>query len=83
MKEAENFGALAGLVFSSKGRRNFAGVLIGKGGPEGFFGATGLVGAFFLALEAERAGAFFLEGFFEEDFGAFLDLDFFAMKFQT
>jgi hypothetical protein len=42
-----------------------------------------LVGTFFLALEAERAGAFFLEGFFEEDFGAFLDLDFFAMKFQT
>jgi hypothetical protein len=83
MKEAENFGALAGLMFSSKGRRNFAGVLIGKGGPEGFFGAMGLVGAFFLALEAGRAGAFFLESFFEEDFGAFLDLDFFAMKFQT
>jgi len=82
MKAAENFGGLAGLVFSSKGRRNFAGVLIGKGGPEGFFGATGLVGAF-LVLEAGRAGAFFLEDFFEEDFGAFLDLDFFAMKFQT
>jgi len=82
MKAAENFGGLAGLMFSSKGRRNFAGVLIGKGGPEGFFGATGLGGAF-LALEADRAGAFFLEDFFEEDFGAFFDLDLFAMKFQT
>jgi hypothetical protein len=83
-KAEENFGGLAGFVFSSRGRRNFAGVLIGKGGPEGFLGATTLVGALFLALEEGRAWVFFFETFFlEEDFVAFLDLDFFAMKFQT
>ena len=39
-----------------------------------------------LGLEEERLGAFLreaLDDFFEEDFEAFLDLDFVAMKFQT
>jgi hypothetical protein len=77
-------GGLAGFKFSSIGRRKRAGVLMGKGGPEGFFGATTFAGwAFFLFLDDERACTFFLEDFLEEDFEAFFDLDFFAMKFQT
>ena len=75
---------MAGFVFSSKGRRNLAGVLIGKGGPEGFLGATVLDEAFFLALEEARGLDFFLKTFFLGlDFEAFLDFDFLAMKFQT
>jgi hypothetical protein len=88
-KEEENFGGRMGLLFSSKGRRNLAGTLMGKGGPEGLFTTTGgAIGFLLLALglEEERLGAFLgeaLDDFFEEDFEAFLDLDFVAMKFQT
>jgi hypothetical protein len=67
-------------VFSSKGRSIFEGVLIGKGGPEGFLGTTTFVGVDFFLFEEERATAFvFVELFLEP----FLDLDFFAMKIQT
>ena len=66
---------------------------MGKGGPEGLFGTMGGASGFLLlalglalGLEEERLGAFLreaLDDFFEEDFEAFLDLDFVAMKFQT
>jgi hypothetical protein len=82
---AENFGGLAGLIFSSNGRRKRAGVLIGKGGPEGFFGATTLA-AGFLPFKEERATDFLfaaLGALREGAFDFFLALDFLAMKFQS
>jgi hypothetical protein len=79
-KAGENLGGFAGFVFSSKGRSILAGVLIGKGGPEGFLGATTFVGVDFFLFEDERATTFV---FFELFLEPFLDLDFFAMKFQT
>jgi hypothetical protein len=76
-----------GLRFSSRGRRNLAGTLIGKGGPDGLFVTRGgETGFLLLPLVEERLGAFLreaLEDFFEEDLEAFFDLDFDAMKFQT
>ena len=76
-----------GLRFSSRGRRNLAGTLIGKGGPDGLFATRGgVTGFLLLPFVAERFGAFLreaLEDFFEEDLEAFFDLDFDAMKFQT
>lgn len=53
---------------------------MGKGGPEGFLGATTLAGADLFFLEEERATTFF---FFELFLEPFLDFDFLAMKFQT
>jgi hypothetical protein len=53
---------------------------MGKGGPEGFLGATTFVGADFFLFEEERATTFF---FFELFLEPFLDFDFFAMKVQT
>jgi hypothetical protein len=52
------------------------GILIGKGGPEGFFAGRGLLADFdgFLA---------FGETFFLEALGAFFALDFFAMNIPT
>ena len=86
-KEEENLGGRMGLRFSSKGRRNLAGTLMGKGGPEGLFTAGGGVAGFLLLpFEEGRLGAFLreaFEDFFEEDLEAFFDLDFDAMKFQT
>ena len=86
-KEEENLGGRMGLRFSSKGRRNLAGTLMGKGGPEGLFATGGGVAGFLLLpFEEGRLGAFLreaLEDFFEEDLEAFFDLDFDAMKFQT
>jgi hypothetical protein len=71
---------LAGFVFSSKGRSSFEGVLIGKGGPEGFLGATTFVGVEFFLFEEERATTFV---FFELFLEPFLDFDFLAMKIKT
>ena len=86
-KEEENLGGRMGLLFSSRGRRNLAGTLIGKGGPDGLFATRGgETGFLLLTFEEERLGAFLpeaLDDFFEEDFEAFFDLDFDAMKFQT
>jgi len=69
---------------SSKGRRSLEGILMGKGGPEGFFAGTGLLEALegFFAF----AETFFLEAlaaFLEEALDAFLPLDFFAMNIPT
>jgi hypothetical protein len=50
------------------------GILMGKGGPDGFFAGTGLL----VALEGFLA---FGETFFLEALGAFFALDFFAMNF--
>jgi len=58
---------------------------MGKGGPDGFFGATTLA-AGFLDLDEVRAAAFFFEALGalrEEAFDFFLTLDFLAMKFQS
>jgi hypothetical protein len=58
---------------------------MGKGGPEGLFGATTLATGF-LDLAAGRAEAFFFEGlgaFRERAFAFFFALDFLAMKFRS
>jgi hypothetical protein len=72
-------------MFSSSGRRKRAGILIGKGGPEGFFGATTLATGFLVLAEGRAAAFFFaaLGALRERAFAFFFALDFLAMKFLS